>query len=236
MGAGAIVNGGHAGALGVYLMPVAEAGLVGLATCNGPAAISPWGGKRALYNTSPIAACLPRRDADALAIDLSVTTVARGKIMLAARRGERLPEGWALDREGRPTTDPNDALTGGGSMFPIGGMKGAMLALLVEALSACLTGAAIGPEMDSYFAERGNRPRSGHLFLVLDPAAFAGTDTFDARLEALVALMLAEEGVRLPGARRHTTRTAALRDGIAVPADLHNQLRELSHEGKAGGV
>lgn len=235
IGVGAVTNGGHAGALGVYLMPVAEAGLVGIATCNGPAAIPPWGGKRALYNTSPIAACLPRAHGKPLAIDLSITTVARGRIMLAAQRGEAIPEGWALDREGRPTTDPHEVLTGGGTLFPIGGMKGSMLALMVEALCACLTGSAIGPEMDSYFSEQGNRPRSGHLFLVLSPAAFAGAEKFHDRLERIITLMLAENGVRLPGARRHAGRAAALRDGVALPAALYEELRKLAgYEREAG--
>lgn len=228
IGVGAIANGGHAGALGVYLIPVAESGLVGIATCNGPAAIPPWGGKRALYSTSPIAVCFPRAHSDPVAIDLSLTTVARGRVMLAAQNNESLPEGWALDREGRPTTDPHEVLTGGGTLFPIGGLKGSMLALMVEVLCACLTGASIGPEIDSYFSEQGNKPRSGHLFLVLDPKAFAGRDVFQNRLEKIVALMLAENGVRLPGARRHAARTAALRDGIALPVAVYKKLQDLA--------
>lgn len=228
VGVGAIANGGHAGALGVYLAPVAERGLAGIAMCNGPAAIPPWGGKRALYSTSPIAVCFPRAHAEPVAMDLSLTTVARGRVMLAAQKGESIPEGWALDREGRPTTDPHEVLTGGGTLFPIGGMKGSMLALMVEALCACLTGSSIGPEIDSYFSEQGTKPRSGHLFIVLSPEAFAGRDAFQDRLEKIVTLMLAENGVRLPGARRHAARATVLRDGVALPARLYEKLQELA--------
>src|ERR1043166_3516042 len=166
-----ITNGGHAGALGVYLEPAARAGLVGIATCNGPAAIPPWGGKRALFSTSPIAATFPRAHGDPVAIDLSLTAVARGRVMLAAQRGERIPPDWAVDRDGNPTTDPNDVLTGGGSIAPLGGAKGAMLALMIEGLCAGLTGSAIGPEIDSYFSAQGNKPRSGHLFVMISPRA-----------------------------------------------------------------
>lgn len=118
-------------------------------------------------------------------------------------------------------------MTGGGTLFPIGSMKGSMLALMVEALCACLTGSSIGTEIDSYFSEAGNTPRSGHLFLVLDPARLAGREAFQDRLQKIVALMLAENGVRLPGTRRHTARAAALRDGIA-PTALFDKLQALA--------
>ncbi len=228
VGMAAITNGGHAGALGVYLDPVADAGLVGIATCNGPAAIPPWGGKHALFSSSPIAASFPRADADPVAIDLSLTTVARGRVMLAAQRGESIPEGWALDRDGCPTTAPNEVLTGGGSLFPIGGAKGAMLALMVELLCSGLTGSSIGPEIDSYFSERGNKPRSGHLFVVISPEAFVGSKTFQERVEKIVTIMLADSGVRLPGARRYAARAQALRAGVALPAALYETIRKLA--------
>src|SRR2546428_179278 len=137
----------------------------------------------------------------AIVIDLALTTVVRGKIMMAMRKGERIPEGWALDRHGKPTTDPKEAIEHG-SLFPIGGAKGAMLALMFELLCASLTGAAIGPEADSFFSEEGNKPRIGQAFIAIDPAALAGMEKFSERTEAIVATMLADPEVRLPGARR----------------------------------
>ena len=126
--------------------------------------------------------------------------VARGKIMVAAKEGRPIPEGWAVDAEGRPTTDAKAALSG--AMLAMGGTKGALLALIVELLCCALTGAAFGFEADSFFQDEGNRPRLGQALLVIDPGALAGADGFAARIETLIAAMLADEGVRLPGAKR----------------------------------
>jgi (2R)-3-sulfolactate dehydrogenase (NADP+) len=141
------------------------------------------------------------------------------------RRGERIPEGWALDRDGRPTTDPKEAIEHG-SLFPIGGAKGAMLALMFELICAALTGAAIGPEADSFFAEKGNKPRIGQAFIAIDPSRLAGTERYLERVETVVAAMLADPEVRLPGARRFAAEKAS-RGGIEVPDDLLAQIEKL---------
>jgi (2R)-3-sulfolactate dehydrogenase (NADP+) len=217
----------HVGVLGIHLLPVAQAGMVGLGWTNSPAAIPPWGGRKALFGTNPMAAVFPRRGADPIVIDLALTTVVRGRIMLAMRRGERIPEGWALDRAGRPTTDPKEAIEHG-SLFAIGGAKGAMLAAAFELLCASLTGAAIGPEVDSFFTEEGNRPRIGQAFIAVDPSALAGTEKFAERVEAVVAAMLADPQVRLPGARRFACEGAARAQGLEVADELLAQIEQLA--------
>lgn len=221
-----IRNSAHVGVLGIHLLPVAEAGLVGLAFTNSPAAIPAWGGKKALFGTNPVAAVFPRRGENPLVIDLALTTVVRGRIMMAMRKGERIPEGWALDRQGKPTTDPKEAIEHG-SLFPIGGAKGAMLALTFELLCASLTGAAIGPEADSFFAEQGNKPRIGQAFIAIDPGALAGQAKFAERIETVVRTMLADPEVRLPGARRFAAEKAAHSSGIEIPDDLLAQIEKL---------
>lgn len=221
-----IRNSHHAGAMGYHLRPLAEAGMVGLAFTNSPAAINPWGGKRALFGTNPIAACFPRRTHEPLVIDLSLTEVVRGLIMLYAEQGKALPPGWALDRDGRPTTDARAALTG--SLAPIGGAKGAMLALMVELLCCALTGAAFGFENDSYF-EPGGPANIGHALLAIDPEALAGRAAYLGRIERLVEVMAAEALVRLPGARRHASREQAERDGVDISAALLAQITQLAH-------
>ena len=225
IGFAGVRNSAHVGVLGIHLLSVAQAGLVGLAFTNSPAAIPPWGGKQALFGTNPVAAVFPRAGKDPLVIDLALTTVVRGKIMMAMRKGERIPEGWALDRHGKPTTDPKEAIEHG-SLFPIGGAKGAMLALMVELLCASLTGAAIGPEADSFFSEEGNKPRIGQIFLAIDPSALAGLEKFSERVETVVSTMLADPEVRLPGARRFAARKSAA-SGIEVPDDLLAQIDKL---------
>jgi (2R)-3-sulfolactate dehydrogenase (NADP+) len=236
IGFAGITNSGHVGVLGIHLLPVAQAGMVGVAFTNSPAAIPPWGGRKALFGTDPVAFAFPRhctenpssrQDGDPLVIDLAMTPVARGKIMLAMQKGEKIPEGWALDRNGKPTTDAKEALEHG-SMSPFGGAKGAMLALAFELICSALTGAAIGPEADSFFAEKGNKPRIGHAFLAIDPGALAGHDRYFERVETVVAAMLADEGVRLPGARRFASEKKLRAEGIEIAGDLLAKIEKLA--------
>ncbi|HYC47969.1 MAG TPA: Ldh family oxidoreductase [Burkholderiales bacterium] len=224
-----VTNSHHFGAAAYHLAPVAEAGLVGLAFTNSPAAINAWGGKRALYGTNPIAAVFPRGGGEPLVVDLSLTEVVRGKIMLYAKEDKPIPLGWALDRDGQPTTSAQAALTG--SLAAIGGMKGTMLALIVELLCCALMGAALSFENDSYF-EPGGKPRIGHAVLAIDPDALAGHDVYFERVEALIARMLEEEGVRLPGARRQAAAAAA-REAIEVSDAQLAELERLA-SGRAG--
>jgi (2R)-3-sulfolactate dehydrogenase (NADP+) len=221
-----VTNSHHAGVLVDHLRPAAAAGLVGLGFANSPAAMPAAGGKHAVFGTNPVAAIFPRKGRDPLMIDLSLSQAARGKIAVAAKKGEPIPEGWAVDKDGRPTTDAKAALEG--SMLAIGGMgsgmgsgtKGAMLALVVELLVTALTGAHIGFEATSFFDEEGNRPRIGQAFLLIDPGALAGRDVYDERIETLIGEMLVDEGVRLAGERRLGLERQARAEGLELPAGI----------------
>jgi (2R)-3-sulfolactate dehydrogenase (NADP+) len=140
----AITNSHHFGVAAYHLEAVGDAGLVGIAMSNSPAAMPAADGKTPLFGTNPIAAVFPRKEGAPLQIDLSLSNVARGKLMIAAKEGKSIPLGWALDKDGNPTTDPRAGLDG--SMLPAGGTKGAMLALIVELLVSALSGAAFGFE------------------------------------------------------------------------------------------
>jgi (2R)-3-sulfolactate dehydrogenase (NADP+) len=222
----AVANSNHFGVAAHHIEPVARAGLVGLAMGNSPAAMPAWGGKRALFGTNPIAAAFPRRNAHPLSIDLSLSAVARGRIMVAARKGEAIPEGWALDSEGRPTTDAKVALEG--SMLPAGGAKGAMLALTVELLVCALSGSAFGFESDSFFVEEGRPTRIGQALIAIDPRALAGEEVYLERVETLIAAMTEDPEVRLPGDRRRRNADKARSDGVDGPADLLERIRKLA--------
>jgi (2R)-3-sulfolactate dehydrogenase (NADP+) len=218
----AVANSHHFGMAGFHVEQPARRGLVALAFGNSPAAIAPWGGRKALFGTNPIAFACPRlRGAPPLVIDLSLSKVARGKVMLAAQRGEPIPEGWALDAEGRPTTDAKAALAG--AMLPMGEAKGAALVMMVEILAAALTGSHFGHEASSFFDSAGGPPRGGQFFLLVDTARFGG-DGFGARVEELCAAILAQPGTRIPGGRRLELRARAEREGIDVPDALHAEL------------
>jgi (2R)-3-sulfolactate dehydrogenase (NADP+) len=221
-----VVRSHHAGVMVDHLRPVAAAGLVGLAFANSPAAMPAAGGRHPIFGTNPVAAAFPRRAHDPLLIDLSLSEVARGKVMVAARAGQPIPQGWALDADGNPTTDAQAALEG--SMLPVGAVsspKGAMLALVVELLVTAVIGARFGFEASTFFVDEGNRPGIGQAFIVVDPAALAGSEHYLDRVEVLIDEMLKDDGVRLPGARREALRRAAERDGVEVSDALLAQLR-----------
>ncbi len=224
----AITNSNHFGVAAYHVEAIAGVGQVGFAFSNSPAAMPAWGGKRALFGTNPIAATFPRRTQPPLVIDLSLSAAARGRIMVAAREGKPIPQGWALDRDGNPTTDARAALEG--TMMPAGGVKGAMLALTVELLVCALSGAAFGFESDSFFTEEGHPTRIGQAFLAIDPAALAGQEVFYDRVETLVEAMIEDPAVRLPGERRRQNRERAAAEGLAIPAVLLTRIRELAGE------
>ena len=227
IGFAGVTNSHHCGALGLLIEPVARAGMVALAFSTAPAAIAPWGGKRPLYGTNPVAAVFPRPAAPPLVVDLSLTQVTRGQIMLLQNEGKPIPEGWGMDKHGNPTTDAA-AILNGGSLHAMGGAKGTMLALAVELICCALTGAVLSHQLESLHLETGAPLRLGQAFIVIAPTSLAGSDVYNERVEALVHAMLEEEGVRLPGERRRKLAERAVNDGIPVSEALLSQLRELA--------
>jgi (2R)-3-sulfolactate dehydrogenase (NADP+) len=135
----------------------------------------------------------------------------------AKQRGEKIPEGWALDADGNATTDPEQALQG--SMIPLGDAKGAALAFMVEVLAACLPGANLAFEASSFLDGHGPPPATGQLLLAIDPAAF-GHAGFGERMAGLVAAIERQPGARLPGAQRQANRVRAAREGIVIPRQI----------------
>ncbi|MGR3755695.1 MAG: Ldh family oxidoreductase [Tranquillimonas sp.] len=227
LAAAAIRRSHHAGQLGAHVERLAERGLVALMVANTPKAMAPWGGAAALFGTNPIAFAAPRDGAAPLVIDLSLSRVARGKVMAAAKAGRSIPEGWALDAAGRPTTDPQAALAG--TMIPAGDAKGAALALVVEILAATLTGARHSDEASSFFDAEGPPPGVGQMILAFGTGHLPAPG-FAVRIERLLATIEGQEGTRLPGTRRLAARAAADRDGLLVPARLMDEIEALARE------
>jgi (2R)-3-sulfolactate dehydrogenase (NADP+) len=224
-----VTNSHHCGVLVDHLRAVANAGMVGLGFANSPAAMPAAGGKHPIFGTNPVAAIFPRRSDDPLMIDLSLSEVARGKLMVAASAGQSIPLGWALDAEGQPTADPKAGMAG--SMLPIGAVsspKGAMLALMVELLVTAVVGAQFGFEASSFFVTEGNVPRLGQAFIVIDPGALAGKEAYYDRMEVMITEMLVDDGVRLAGARRLALERQATLTGITIPDTLYASLQKLA--------
>ncbi|MGB7180350.1 MAG: Ldh family oxidoreductase [Burkholderiaceae bacterium] len=216
----------HCGQLGAHVEKLAERGLVALMMANTPKAMAPWGGDSPLFGTNPIAFAAPGVNpaGDALVMDLSLSRVARGKVMAAAQAGETIPPDWALDAQGRPTTDPNAALQG--SMVPAGEAKGAALAMMVEVLAATLTGAKYSYEATSFFDAEGEPPGVGQ-FLMAIHADNVTAGAFSARLQELCTTVEKQPGARLPGSSRFERRARAGEQGVKISDQMLRDLNQL---------
>ena len=210
----------NCGVVGYHVERLAAEGLLALAFVNGPAAIAPWGGKRGMFGTDPIALAAPRAGRAPLVIDQSSSVVAKSEVMVHAQKGEPIPLGWAFDAEGNPTQDADAGLKG--TMAPTGGRKGANLALLIELMAAGLSGANFGYQASSFGGNEGGPPRTGQCFLAFDTGAFH--EDFAGRAEALFAAILEQGGTRLPGERRLAARERAAADGVTISQALHDRL------------
>jgi len=207
----------HCGAAGHPVEQLAAIGLVAMMFANTPGAIAPWGGSRAVFGTNPIAFACPHAGRAPIVVDLSLSKVARGNIMAARQRGEKIPEGWALDEQGKPTTDPDAALRG--TMLPLGDAKGTALALMVELLAAGLTGSHFAAEASSFLDAEGPPPGTGQLIIALDLQAVGGPAA-SQRFAALASAIETQPGARLPGSRRLAAREKARMEGLSVPDAL----------------
>ena len=215
-------NSHHCGVVGHHVEALADKGLVSLAFGNTPAAMAPWGGSRALYGTNPIAFASPRPGQPPIVVDFAMSKVARGKIMIAAKEGKPIEEGWALDKDGNPITDAEEALRG--TLMPMGDAKGAALVMVVEILSAALTGSHFGFEANSFFDTEGDSPRVGQFFVVFKPELFS-PDYLD-RMGVLVQAIVEQPGTRMPGERRYGLREKAHKEGVAIPDALYDDLKK----------
>ncbi len=224
LAAAAIRRSHHCGAAGHPVERLAEAGLVALMFANTPAAIAPAGGAKGVFGTNPIAFACPLPQRPAIVVDLSLSKVARGNILAAKQKGEPIPDGWALDAQGRPTTDPAAALAG--TMLPLGDAKGTALALMVELLAAGLTGANFAVDASSFLDAKGPPPGTGQLLIAFDPSVFGGDGTLD-HFAALAAAIEAQPGARLPGTRRRGLRAKAEREGLSVSEPLLAEIKAL---------
>lgn len=213
----AVFNSYNCGVLGVHTRALAEAGLLGLGFTNAPASIAPSGGSQAVVGTNPISLAAPDGAGGvALMIDQSASRIAKSEIMKHAREGRAIPEGWALGPDGQPTTDPKTALEG--TMMPAGGYKGVGLALIVEVMAAAMTGAVLGIDASPFSGTKGGPPRTGQMFIAIDPAA-SSRGLFADRITRLVAAIRAQPGARLPGDGRAAARARARREGVAVSTE-----------------
>lgn len=218
----------HYGMAALYVLQAVEAGMVGLACTNSSTAMPVWGGRSLFLGASPFAAAAPAGRHGPFVLDMAMTVTARGKVRLAAERGEPIAPGIALDREGRATTDAGEAMEG--VLLPFGGAKGSGVGMLMEILAGVLTGAAFGGEVKSLYHDFSGPQNVGHLFIALRPDLFMPRDAFLARMDALIERAKAcppAEGVAevmIAGEPEARAREARLASGIPLTPEVQRAL------------
>ena len=217
-----IHNSYNCGVLGHHAERLAADGLVGICFTHAPASIAPVGGRKPVIGTNPFALAVPDGKSGArLVIDQSASVVAKSEILLRSRTDEPIEPHWALDKEGRPTTDPSKALAG--SMQPAGGYKGFGIGLLVEILASALSGANLSTQASPFSGTAGGPPGTGQFFIAIDPQAFAGAQFADA-VERLCMSIEEQDGARLPGNRRRTNRERIELEGVVLDDALMSRI------------
>jgi len=228
--AATIRNSQHFGALSWYCNQAAAQGLVLLAMTNCEPAMSPEGGYEAFFGTNPIAASFPTGKRFPIKIDLSTSIVARGNIIAAQKSGKPIPEGWALDRDGNPTTDASEALLG--TVLTMAGHKGYALALLVELFSSVLSGAAIGHGIGSMYKNLDRKQDVGHFFCLFDVRAFLDYAEYLHRIDETIDRIKASkkrpgvEEILVPGERSARKARANTLQGIPIAPETLAEIQQ----------
>lgn len=226
----AVNNSNHYGMASYYVNMAAQAGMIGLSGTNAPPNIAPTGSYKAYVGTNPIALCAPT-DGEPVLLDMAPSVVAMGKVILAAKLGQSIPEGWALTKEGKPTTDAE--LGRQGTVVPIGGPKGYGLSLFMDILSGILSGAQFGPHLGNMWNDFVNPQNIGHFFCAIDISKFTDLETFKKRLSQMVGEIKAlpkNEGIAeifLPGEIESRRRSERKAKGIPMEDVVYEELREL---------
>src|SRR3954470_22673594 len=215
----------HAGPASLYARMCLPHDMLGLYFAVGNANhLPPWGGLDMLLSTNPIAVAVPAGQEPPVVLDMATTVAAYGKVKAKAQRGEQMPVGWMIDRQGQPLTDPKRAEEG--FLMPIGGYKGYGLAMIVGLLAGSLNGAAMGSEVIDFNHDDTSVTNTGQAIVAIDPDAFGEVDEFKARVDKLVRELRASERmpgvdrIWMPGEQSHAKRLVNERDGLALPPTL----------------
>ncbi|MDH3540742.1 MAG: Ldh family oxidoreductase [Acidimicrobiia bacterium] len=224
------VHSNHAGAAGIYPAMALEQGLIGIYLAVASANVMPpWGGRDRVLGTNPISIAIPAGAETPLQLDIATTVASHGTIKVAAQAGKSMPEGWVIDAEGNPITDPKKADEG--FLMPIGGYKGSGLSMAIGLLAGTLTGAAFGSEVIDHRAVPDQAANTGQAIFVMRPDLFRDLDEFKDAMDAHLRAMR-EAGpagaVHLPGDGAVQLEAEQRRDGVSVPPALLSQLRDLA--------
>lgn len=230
-----IKHSNHFGISSYYCEKAAQRGFVSILFSNSPPATPPFGGKEPYFGTNPIAFGMPRKNSPHIIVDMATTVVARGKIIKAAQKGEAIPGGWALDKDGYPTTDSKAALDG--VLLPIAGPKGSALSLTVEHMAGVFTGAAFGRGVAWQYGSSEENANVGHFMVLIKDDCFQDKDDYQERTETFVseikdiALAPGFEAIKLPGEREWEREQSLMQEeSVTLDSVLVDQLKAIAQE------
>ncbi|WP_018924999.1 Ldh family oxidoreductase [Salsuginibacillus kocurii] len=229
----AIRNSNHFGHAFYYCNHIARDRTFCMMTTNSPKGIPPWGGKNAYFGTNPIAFGFPASQSP-IVVDMSSSLVARGNIILAAKNNETIPEDWAIDKDGNPTTDANAALEG--AVLPFGGAKGYALALSLEVMAGVLSGAAFGPHVNNIYDDQADDANVGHFMILSEINHYMNEEMYFDRIDQMIQeikeVPKAEgyEEIHIPGERKQIKAEKTLNQGIEVSDEVYEELKQLSEQ------
>lgn len=228
----AIRDSHHFASLWPDVEPFAQRGFVALTTVNSRSRMVAWGGKRKVLGTNPIAFACPRKGRLPLVFDQASSVMSQGDVLLHASRGDTLPHGVGVDKDGNPTIEPR-AVLDGGALLPFSGAKGSSIAFMVEILAAALTGGKFGFEDTSGAFPGAQTSNAGQFLLLIDPHRVVG-EVFSDRVEHLIAELTAAGSDRMPGDQRYHRRAAAQSNGIQLDERSIAEIARLSGEDVPG--
>jgi LDH2 family malate/lactate/ureidoglycolate dehydrogenase len=234
MGWVSVKDSGHFGVAGLFPMMALQKDFIGYVVSNSAPMMFPWGGKERIIGNNPMAYAIPTDQCPPVVLDFSLSVVSSGKLILTRKKGEKIPLGWAIDKEGLPTDDPYEGYEGGGSLAPVGGHKGYGMVLVHEMLTAVLTGGKWTRQIKSLYEEDpGGIQGTCHSFMALDPDCFVGRDIFKREMDRYIRSVKESAKAQntgeilIPGEPEFRTETRLLKEGIPLPPNTVKDLTAL---------
>ncbi len=229
-----VSNSNHFGTAAYFTKMALKENMIAISATNAPSTMAPWGGIKPYLGTNPFSVAIPTGSQIPIIMDMATSVVAQGKIIMAGKKGETIPEGWAITKEGLPATDPKEALEG--SVLPFGGPKGYAIALMIDVLCGILSGAMFGPYMNNMWKDFENPQNVGHCFSVMDISKFSDVQFFKNRIDRMIQDIKSApraqsvEEIFLPGEIEYKKAQKRRSEGIPVSAGVYEELRQLGEK------
>jgi len=225
-----VINSSHCGALSYFVNQAAQTNLIGMAMTHTDKLVVPFGGAEPFFGTNPIAYGFPAKKNKPIILDMATSNAALGKILHAREKGKEIPKDWGVDKNGNPSSNPNDVV----SLLPFGGPKGYGLAMVVDILSGIMTGSAFGPHINPMYGDYNKMRKLGHFYCVINPAMFTDQTTFLESIDDMIHeihKIQPVEGfnrVMVPGEPEQLREEESIQNGVSIPETVYEYLTQIT--------